>query len=191
MKINMMQNKIAHTLLRHIVTQQYQFAFFVVVNVHSTLPRCRVFNKNSVSWQSLPAIFNVNSLPTFLGNYLSLSRVFMCFTELKKKKINDVCVLFKHSNNLCSRGQDFKIFPETSCLWCLQVAPYIVNLRRKWWRMWSSLFWSLFCVCRYTITGYRYLLLGVCSFEWNKKRFRLSPGNVNKQNYRYLLVGVI
>ena len=43
----MMQNKIAHTLLSHIVTQQYQFAFFVVVNVHSTLPRCRVFNKNS------------------------------------------------------------------------------------------------------------------------------------------------
>ena len=79
MKINMMQNKIAHTLLSHIVTQQYQFAFFVVVNVHSTLPRCRVFNKNSVSWQ--------NSLPTFLGNYLSLSRVFMCFTELKKKKL--------------------------------------------------------------------------------------------------------
>ena len=87
MKINMMQNKIAHTLLSHIVTQQYQFAFFVVVNVHSTLPRCRVFNKNSVSWQNLPAIFNVNLLPTFLGNYLSLSRVFMCFTELKKKKL--------------------------------------------------------------------------------------------------------
>ena len=87
MKINMMQNKIAHTLLSHIVTQQYQFAFSVVVNVHSTLPRCRVFNKNSVSWQNLPAIFNVNSLPTFLGNYLSLSRVFMCFTELKKKKL--------------------------------------------------------------------------------------------------------
>ena len=43
MKINMMQNKIAHTLLRHIVTQQYQFAFFVVVNVHSTLPRLPVF----------------------------------------------------------------------------------------------------------------------------------------------------
>ena len=55
----------------------------------------------------------------FFENYPSLNRVFMCCQWIKKPKLHDVCVLFKHSHfcfrilEMHPRGPDVKVFPES------------------------------------------------------------------------------
>ena len=54
-------------------------------------------------------LFQVNSLPTFLWKspLFIINRVFMCCHWIKKPKLNDVCVLFKHLLLLQNDGYAF------------------------------------------------------------------------------------
>ena len=78
----------------------------------------RVFNKSQ--WPAkFAGYFTQTRRLLFFGNYPSLNRVFMCCQWIKKPKLHDVCVLFKHSHfcfrilEMHPRGPDVKVFPES------------------------------------------------------------------------------
>ena len=78
----------------------------------------RVFNKSQ--WPAkFTGYFTWTHCLLFFGNYPTLNRVFMCCQWIKKPKLNDVCLLFKHSHfcfrmlEMHPRGPDFKVFPES------------------------------------------------------------------------------
>ena len=83
----------------------------------------RVFNE---SWwpAKFASYFTWTRRLLFFGNYPTLNRVFMCCQRIKNAKINDVCVLFRHSN-FCSKMLEmyserarFKNFSRNSHLCC-------------------------------------------------------------------------
>ena len=67
----------------------------------------RVFNKSQ--WPAkFAGYFTQTRRLLFFGNYPSLNRVFMCCQWIKKPKLHDVCVLFKHSFLLQNSGNASK-----------------------------------------------------------------------------------
>ena len=90
----------------------------------------RVFNKSR--WPAKFArYFTWTHRLLFFGNYPSLNKVFMCRQWIKKRQLNDVYVLFKHSH-FCFRMLEmhpkrprFQSFSRKSCLYCQVFLPHL------------------------------------------------------------------
>ena len=78
----------------------------------------------SLDASALASFFTWTYCLLFVGNYPSLNTVYMCCHLIKKAKLNDVCVPFKHSNiwskmlDMYSERPRFQNFSRNSHLRC-------------------------------------------------------------------------